>query len=109
MGRGIPASLGMPLLATWLVHLAISLAYGLIISRVVSGLRKGRAFFAGALTGLLLYLANFAAISAFWPRLRGDEIAVVFTHLVFGLIAAGAYRGLLRRAPVAARREPANA
>lgn len=95
----------MPLAATWLIHLALSLLYGLIISRVVSGLRKGRAFFAGGMTGLLLYLANFAAVSAFWTRLRGDEIAVVFTHIVFGLIAAGTYRGLLKRAPTPARTE----
>ena len=86
----------MPLMAAWLLHLVLSVLYGLVIARVVSGIRKGRAFFAGALTSLLLYLTNFAAVSAFWPRLRGDEIPVVFTHIVFGLIAAGAYRGLLK-------------
>jgi Na+-translocating ferredoxin:NAD+ oxidoreductase RnfD subunit len=90
LGRAIPATPQIPLVAL----------YALIIARVISGLRKGRAFFAGALTGLLLYLANFAAVSAFWPRLCGDEVAVVFTHIVFGLIAAGAYSGLLNRASV---------
>jgi hypothetical protein len=38
-------------------------------------------------------------VSALWPSLRGAEFSVVVTHVVFGLITAGAYRGLLKRKP----------
>jgi hypothetical protein len=96
MGRTVPA-LEMPLLLVWIVHLAISLIYGLIISRVVATLRWQRAFFTGALAGLILYAVNFGVVSALWPWLRGAEFSVVITHIVFGLITAGAYRGLLKR------------
>jgi hypothetical protein len=46
---------------------------------------------------LLLYFLNFGCVSAFWPSLRGNEPAVLFAHVFFSMVAAGAYRGLLRR------------
>jgi len=96
MGRTIPEP-GMPLLLVWILHLAISLLYGLLISRMVATLRWRRAFFTGALAGLVLYAVNFGVVSALSPWLRGAEFSVVVTHIVFGLITAGAYRGLLKR------------
>src|SRR4029077_18076629 len=99
-----PGTIEMPLLLVCLLHLAVSIVYGLIISRAVATLRWRRAFFTGALTGLVLYVVNFGVVSALWPGLRGAEFSVVVTHIVFGLITAGAYRGLLKRrreAPVA--------
>ena len=83
----------------YLVHLLISIIYGILIARVVASLRQGRAILTGGLAGLVLYVINFGVVSAFWPEWRGAEVTVVFTHIVFGLIAAGAYRGLLRRKP----------
>jgi hypothetical protein len=99
MGRMIPGWVAIPALLAWALHLAISLVYGLIISRMVATLRHQRAFVIGALTGLLLYVVNFGVVSAFWPALRGAEFSVVIAHIVFGLITAGAYRGLLKRKP----------
>ncbi|PWU18364.1 MAG: hypothetical protein C5B50_09245 [Verrucomicrobia bacterium] len=97
MGRAIPATAGIPLFLAWVIHLAVSVLYGLLISRVVVNLRQPRAIFAGALTGLLLYVLNLLVVSLCLPDLRQNEVPVVFTHLVFGLIAASAYRGLIRR------------
>jgi hypothetical protein len=97
MGRAIPGPIEIPLLLIWLIHLAISVVYGLLISRVVATLRWRRAFFTGALAGLVLYVINFGVVSAVWPWLRGAEFSVVVTHIVFGLITAAAYRGLLKR------------
>ena len=97
MGRAVPASAGLPVFVAWLIHLAVSVFYGLLISRVVVNLRQPRAIFAGALTGLLLYVLNLLIVSLCLPGLRNNEAPVVFTHLVFGLIVASAYRGLLRR------------
>jgi len=97
MGRTVPGPMEMPLLLVWTLHLAASLVYGLIISRIVATLRWRKAFFTGALAGLVLYVVNFGVVSAFWPWLRGAEFSVIVTHIVFGLITAGAYRGLLKR------------
>ena len=97
VGRAVPPSLAMPLVAVWCLHLIISLIYGLVISRVVVRLTQQRAVLAGGLAGLLLYAVNLTIISLWLPELAGDEVAVVFSHVVFGLIAAGTYRGLLKR------------
>jgi hypothetical protein len=97
MGRTLPSTVEMPFVLACVVHLAVSLLYGLIISRIVASLRRRPAFVAGVLAGLVLYTVNFGVISAFWPSLRGDEFSVLITHIVFGLITAGAYRGLLKR------------
>jgi hypothetical protein len=102
MGRAVQ---GAPLLLVSTLHLAVSLVYGLIISRIVATLRRQRAFVTGALAGLVLYAVNFGVVSAFWPSSRGAEFSVVVTHVVFGLITAATYRGLLKRkreAPIAA-------
>ena len=95
LGRNVSAI--MQPAAAWAIHLAVSLLYGLLISRIVASLRIERAILTGGLTGLVLYVINFGVISTWWPDLRGNEWPVVFTHIVFGLIAAGAYRGLLKR------------
>lgn len=97
MGRAMPGTVEISLLLAWVLHLAVSVVYGLLISRVVATLRWRRAFFTGALAGLVVYAVNFGVVSAVWPWLRGAEFSVVVTHIVFALIAAGAYRGLLKR------------
>lgn len=97
MGRGLAPGFQMPLLAVWLVHLAIAILYGLVISRIIASLTQSRGILVGGLIGLLLYLLNLLMVALVWPQLRGGEASVIFTHVVFGLLAAGAYRGLLRR------------
>ena len=97
MGRTVPGTVEMPLLLVWTLHLAVSLVYGLIISRMVATLRRRWAFVTGALAGLVIYAVNFGIVTAFWPWLRGAELSIVITHIVFGLLTAGAYRGLLKR------------
>lgn len=97
MGRTVPRTFEMPFLLVCIVHLAVSFIYGFIISRIVATLRRRPAIVAGALAGLVLYVVNFWVVSAFWPSLRGAEFSVLITHIVFGLITAGVYRGLLKR------------
>jgi hypothetical protein len=100
MGRGLPPGVTLSLLSVWLIHLVVSITYGLIITRIVAHLTQFRAILTGGLIGLVLYCANLLAVSLWWPQMRGNEVSVVFTHIVFGLVVAGAYRGLLRRKPV---------
>ena len=85
----------------WLLHLSVSLIYGLIVARVVARLELPKAIMAGAATTVLLYFVNLGIVSGLFPELRGNELSVFVVHLAFGLIAAGAYRGLLKRTVVA--------
>jgi hypothetical protein len=100
MGRPMPPEVVLPLPVLCLVHLVIAELYGLIISLFVTHITQGRAILAGGAIGIALYVINFGVVSVLAPAWRGSEIGVLFTHIVFGLIAAGAYRGLLRRKAV---------
>jgi len=97
MGRVIPEAWGVSMFSCYLLHLALAILYSLIISRVVVGVTQLWAVFTGGMVGLFLYGLNLAAVSFLIPDLRGGEFSVGFTHFVFGAIAGGAYRGLLRR------------
>jgi hypothetical protein len=97
MGRIIPAGWAVPVFNVIVIHLGLSLVYGIIVSVMVINARELQAVVLGGVVGLALYCINFGIVSLLIPALKGNEIPVVVTHLVFGLIAAGAYRGLLRR------------
>jgi hypothetical protein len=100
VGRIIPPSTGLPPAVVWLIHLAVSIAYGLVISAAAVRFRRARALLAGGVVGLVLYLVNVGIVSALWPSVRGNEVGIAFSHVVFGAIAGGAYRGLLKRSAV---------
>jgi hypothetical protein len=102
LGRVIPATWNVPIFGVVVMHLVLSLIYGFIVSLVVINIRELRAVFIGGLVGLVLYFLNLGVVSVFLPGLRGNEVSVFVTHVVFGLIAAGVYRGLLRRKVTAA-------
>ena len=108
MGRRLAPGIEMALASVWLIHLAVSIVYGLVISRIVSALTQTRAVVIGGLIGLALYLGNLLTVSLWWPQMRGNEVSVVFTHFVFGLLAAGAYRGLLKRKSTTATPAPSS-
>ena len=97
MGRAVPPGVVLSLPLVWLIHLVLAEVYGLIISRFLTSVTQGRAILTGAVIGLVLYLVNWGVVTWFVPAWRGNEAAVLITHLVFGLIVGGAYRGLLRR------------
>lgn len=97
VGRVLPTMWGVPASAVIAMHLALSAIYGVIISFAVINIHELRAVIVGGIVGLVLYFINLGVVSLWLPTLRGTEFSVLFTHFVFGLIAAGAYRGLLRR------------
>jgi hypothetical protein len=101
MGRAIPAGLSMPLPVLCFVHLAIAEIYGMIIGLFLTRVTQAKAVLTGGALGLALYVINFGFVSLVAPAWRGNELGVLFTHVVFGLIAGGSYRGLLRRKSVA--------
>jgi hypothetical protein len=97
MGRVVPITWGLGTFMTVVLHLALALIYGIVISFVVMNVHQMRAVLTGGVVGLVLYFLNLGAVSMWFPALRGNEVSVFVTHVVCGLIAAGAYRGLLRR------------
>jgi len=97
MGRVVPQMLGLGPFMTVVLHLALAIIYGVLISFLVMHIRQLVAVLAGGVAGIVLYFLNLGAVSLWFPGMRGNEVSVFVTHLVFGLIAAGAYRGLLRR------------
>jgi hypothetical protein len=104
VGRVIPGDVGIGFVTTLAIHMGVAVLSGLIISRAVQAVTQLRALVVGGIVGLILYLVNFAIVSAAFPQLRGNEVSVLFTHAVFGCIAGGAYRGLLQRHAAAAAR-----
>lgn len=102
MGAGVlspPASFdGRVMLAATLVHFALSVVYGLILSRLIWRLRTLSSLLAGAGFGLFLYALNMYAFTTVFPWFEAarDWITAA-AHVAFGLVAAGVYRLLARR------------
>src|SRR5207244_9088813 len=55
MGRGLPPGVTLSLLSVWLIHLVVSITYGLIITRIVARLTQSRAILTSGLLGLVFY------------------------------------------------------
>jgi uncharacterized membrane protein HdeD (DUF308 family) len=87
---------------TFLSHGVVSVIYALVVALAASRFKGLLAAAAGGLAGLLLYLANFFAFHYLLPiQWTGSELAVLLTHIVFGFLAAGMYKGLSARKSVA--------
>lgn len=99
VGRVVPEGSDITPAIAKILHLGLSMLYGIVVSLVAMHVTQLRALLAGALVGLGLYGLNYWIVSTQFQSLLGDEPTVAFTHIVFGLIAGGAYRGLLRRRP----------
>ena len=97
MGR----TMGEPGSSFWaamLPHLALAIGYAIIIGLAVQRLRQVKAVLAGAVVGCVLFLINWAVFKFLVADTAGRESVVLFTHLAFGLMCAGAYKGLSKPA-----------
>jgi hypothetical protein len=101
MGREIKPpgtiDLGGAGLATAL-HLLCAVVYGLIMMPLIHRFRYSNAWLVGAAMGVLLYVINlaaFALVAGGAPYSR--ELPVFITHLAFGIVFTGAYKGLVKR------------
>ena len=85
------------LVATF-VHFALSIVYGVIVSRLTARLRVFAALVAGGLFGLALFVINMYGFTALFPWFAASRDGITLAaHVAFGAIAAGAYRVAVRR------------
>lgn len=107
LGRTVlppPASFDGPvMLVATLVHFALSVVYGVILSGLISRLRNSASLLAGAAFGLSLYAINMYGFTTVFPWFEAarDWITVV-AHLVFGITAAGVFKMCSHRRQVGA-------
>jgi hypothetical protein len=88
-------SVGIVATAT-MVHLVLSVVYGIIIGWLLHRLDMGWALAAGAAIGLALYVINFYLIApAVFPWfIEARDMVGAVAHVIFGAVAGGAYVGL---------------
>lgn len=87
-----------------LLQMVVAVCYAFIIGGIAYRLRTMHAILAGGAVGLGLYALNYVIFNFLLPDMpRSSEGNVAIAHLAFGLIAAGAYKGLaIPRVPRAA-------
>lgn len=100
MGRTVGEP-GGSFLGALLPHLGLSVGYTTLIGLVVEHLRRVKAVLAGAAIGAALFLLNWLVFHYLVRDGVGRESAVLFTHIAFGMMTAGAYKGL-SKPPIAA-------
>jgi hypothetical protein len=95
MGRQIfPNNTPVDFIWTGIIQLVVSVVYGFVISGIVYRMKTVPAFFAGAGTGLVLAGLNYLLFRFLFTGVPGtSETVVAFTHMAFGMITAGAYKG----------------
>jgi hypothetical protein len=81
------------MLVATLVHFALSIAYGLTLSVIISRLSTSLSFLVGATFGLFLYAINMYGFTFVFPWFAAarDWITAA-THVVFGVVAAVVYK-----------------
>lgn len=102
MGRDVlppPATFDIGvLMAAMVVHFILSILFVLVLAWIVYRLGFGAALAVGAVFGLVLYLVNFYGFTALFPWFAMARNWVsIFTHILFGLLAAWAYKALASR------------
>jgi hypothetical protein len=99
MGRTLTELRGSFLLSLG-AHLALSIGYAIVLGLIVEKLRRVKAVVAGGIIGAVLFLLNWAVFKFLVTDGTTLESLVLFTHIAFGLMAAGAYKGLSKPAVV---------
>ncbi len=103
MGEGVlppPATFDAGILmVAMIVHFALSIFYAIILAFIMSRTDLGVALAIGGAFGLALYLINFYGMTAVFPWFAMARNWVsIFAHVMFGVVAAWAYKALASRA-----------
>jgi hypothetical protein len=101
MGREIkyPGALDTNLagIAT-ILHFVSALVYAAIMMPLIHRFCYNNAWMIGAGMGLVTYLLSLAAFALFGDAAPySRELPVLITHLAFGIVFTGAYKGLVKR------------
>jgi hypothetical protein len=81
------------MLVATLVHFALSIVYGGIVSRLTARLAMPAALAAGSVFGAVLFVVNMYGFTALFPWFAASRDGITLAaHVAFGAIAAGAYR-----------------
>ncbi len=97
LGQGVlppPATFDLvTVMVAMIVHFVLSVVYALVLASVLARVGTGAALAIGAGFGLLLYLVNFYGFTAIFPWFAMARNWVsIFSHIVFGVATAWAYR-----------------
>ena len=86
------------LVVATLVHLALSVAYALILSLLIRRLPLYACLLAGGAFGMVLFAINMYGFTTFFPWFEAARDWITATaHVVFGIVAAGVYAVLAAR------------
>jgi hypothetical protein len=80
------------------LHFLSAIIYASIMMPLIHHFRYSNAWLVGAAMGVILYFVSLAAFAMFGnaaPYSR--ELPVLITHLAFGIVFTGAYKGLVKR------------
>ena len=101
MGKEVlppPATFALiPMMVAIVIHFILSIIYAIILALIINRFGSGIAILIGAIFGLVLYLINFYGFTAIFPWFAmGRNWISIFSHIVFGAVAAWAYKTLAR-------------
>lgn len=92
----------------FVLHFALALAFGTVLALLVRRVPQALAACTGALCGVALYAIDLHALTAFFPWFAPlRTLDTLAAHVLFGMLAATAYRELARtpRAPARPRQQ----
>jgi hypothetical protein len=89
-----PASFdGWIMLVATAVHFTLAICYGLVLARLIAGLRTLTSLAAGGAFGLAVYAVNMYGFTAVFPWFASSrDWITITTHVAFGMLIAAAYR-----------------
>lgn len=91
------------MLVAMMIHFMLSIIYGVIVGWIVDRMSRGAAVVTGAVFGLVaVYFLNFHLIApVLFPWFtQAQNWVSVLSHVVFGMVLAGAYLALRDRSRV---------
>lgn len=105
MGREIaPGEAATPMFffGVMSLHFIVAALYGLIIAPIVHGFKPWAAGAVGAVVGLVLYFISYAIAGMMMEVLASQrEWPSLIIHIIFGIVCAETYKGMVRRRRVA--------
>lgn len=85
-----------------IIHFILSVIFAAILAPLIGRMGMGAALALGALFGLGLYLVNFYGFTAIFPWFAMARNWVsIFSHIVFGILAAWTYKAFETRRALA--------